>query len=159
MADVFTAAKRSEVMALIRSKNTKPEIVVRHTLHALGLRFRLHVPELPGRPDIVIKKLMLIVHVKGCFWHGHRCLKGRMPVGNRPYWREKLTGNKARDKRNDRRLRAMGWTVKTVWECRVRSSSPEELAIALCTMLLGLPPRARSMAIPSTAARKAGRVR
>lgn len=130
-------------MALIRSKDTKPEIAVRRKLHAMGLRFRLHVPELPGRPDIVIKKLTVIVHVKGCFWHGHRCLKGRVPVGNRPYWREKIAGNKARDKRNDRRLRAMGWTVKTIWECHVRRSNPEELAIALRTMLRGRPIRAQ----------------
>lgn len=122
-------------MALIRSKDTKPEIAVRRSLHAMGLRFRLHVPGLPGRPDIVIKKLMVIVHVKGCFWHGHRCLKGRVPVGNRPYWREKIIGNKARDKRNDRRLRVMGWTVKTIWECRVRRATPAELAIALQAML------------------------
>lgn len=127
MADVFTRAKRSEVMAAIRAKDTKPEIAVRRALHAMGCRFRLHAAELPGRPDIVLKKLGLIVQVKGCFWHGHRCLKGRVPRLHRRYWLEKIAGNKERDARNERKLRAMGWSVTTIWECRVRRSSPEEL--------------------------------
>jgi len=135
VADVFTAEKRSEVMAAIRSKDTRPEIAVRQALHGIGLRFRLHAPGLPGRPDIVMKRFMAIVQVKGCFWHGHRCLKGRVPGVNRPYWRAKITGNRSRDRRNERRLRAMGWTVKTVWECRVRRSSPEELAALLKALL------------------------
>lgn len=135
MADVFSREKRSQVMAAIRSTDTTPEIAVRRALHAMGMRFRLHVPALPGRPDIVIKKLMAVVQVKGCFWHGHHCLKGRIPGVNRPYWREKISGNRARDKRNERRLRSMGWSVKTVWECRVRRSSAAELSEALHAML------------------------
>lgn len=135
MADVFTREKRSEVMAAIRAKDTKPEIAVRRALHGMGLRYRLHVPALPGRPDIVIRRLMVVVQVKGCFWHGHRCLKGRVPGVNRHYWRPKIAGNRERDKRNERRLRTMGWAVKTVWECRVRRSSAEDLA-ALLTRLV-----------------------
>lgn len=144
MADVFTREKRSEVMAAIRAKDTKPEIAVRRALHGMGLRFRLHVSTLPGRPDIVMKKLMAVVQVKGCFWHGHRCLKGRVPGVNRRYWAGKIAGNRLRDRRNERRLRAMGWSVKTVWECRVRRSSPEALA-GLLSRLLGLrqPPAAK----------------
>jgi DNA mismatch endonuclease (patch repair protein) len=131
VADVFTREKRSEVMAAIRAKDTKPEIAVRRALHAMGYRFRLHAASLPGRPDIVMKRLGLIVQVKGCFWHGHRCLKGRVPGLHRRYWLEKIAGNKARDARNERKLRALGWLVKTIWECRVRRSSPEELAAFL----------------------------
>jgi DNA mismatch endonuclease (patch repair protein) len=131
VADVFTRAKRSEVMAAIRAKDTKPELAVRRVLHALGLRFRLHVASLPGRPDIVLPKLRAVVQVKGCFWHGHHCLRGRVPGTNRSYWLVKLAGNQARDKRNERRLRALGWSVRTVWECRVRRSSPEKLAVWL----------------------------
>jgi DNA mismatch endonuclease (patch repair protein) len=131
VADVFTPEKRSEVMAAIRAKDTKPEITVRRALHAMGFRFRLHAAGLPGLPDIVLRRLETIVQVKGCFWHGHRCLKGRVPEVNRPYWQAKIAGNKARDARNERRLRAMGWRVKTVWECRVRRSSPEELVVLL----------------------------
>lgn len=135
MADVFTREKRSEVMAAIRAKDTKPEIAVRRALHAMGYRFRLHAAALPGRPDIVMKRLGLIVQVKGCFWHGHRCLKGRVPGLHRRYWLEKIAGNKARDARNERKLRATGWSVKTIWECRVRRSSPEELRASLTKVL------------------------
>jgi len=128
MADVFSRRKRSQVMAAIRSADTKPEMAVRRAVHAMGLRFRLHVPSLPGRPDIVIRKLSTAIQVKGCFWHGHRCLKGRVPGVNRGYWLGKIAGNRSRDKRNERRLRSMGWSVKSVWECRVRRSSAAELA-------------------------------
>ncbi len=142
MADVFTPEKRSAVMAAIRAKNTKPEVAVRRILHAMGLRFRLHA-DLPGKPDIVLPKLWTIIQVKGCFWHGHRCLKGRVPEGNRPYWRDKIAGNKARDLRNERRLRRLGWRVRTIWECRVRRSRRDELASLL----------KRVLAISGTAAR------
>jgi DNA mismatch endonuclease (patch repair protein) len=118
-------------MAAIRAKNTKPELAVRRALHAMGFRFRLHVADLPGRPDIVLPRLGSIVQVKGCFWHGHRCLKGRVPEGNRAYWIQKINGNKTRDKQNERRLRKMGWSVITIWECRVRRTTEDELAMWL----------------------------
>jgi len=129
--DVFTPEKRSKVMALIRAKNTKPELAVRSALHRLGYRFRLHDPRLPGRPDIVLRRHRLIIEVKGCFWHGHRCLGGRVPVGNRAYWSQKINGNKIRERRNARRLRAMGWKVKAIWECEVRRQSREQLTASL----------------------------
>jgi DNA mismatch endonuclease (patch repair protein) len=137
VADVFTREKRSAVMAAIRAKDTKPEIAIRRAIHAIGFRFRLHDPRLPGRPDIVIRRLMAIVQVKGCFWHGHHCLKGRVPGVNRPYWLDKISGNRARDRRNERRLRAMGWSVQTVWECRVRRSKPDELLAIVHGLLKG----------------------
>lgn len=127
MADVFTARKRSEVMARIRAKDTKPELAVRRALHALGYRFRLHDHSLPGRPDIVMRKHATIVDVRGCFWHGHQCLKGRVPGNNRAYWAPKLADNKARDRRNARRLRAMGWHVVTIWECDIRQWTAAQL--------------------------------
>lgn len=120
MSDVFTPQKRSEVMSKIRAKNTKPELSVRRQLHALGYRFRLHSPQLPGRPDIVLPRLRLILQVKGCFWHGHRCLGGRQPRQNAGYWTAKLAGNVLRDARNERRLRRQGWSVRTLWECKIR---------------------------------------
>lgn len=116
-------------MARIRGKDTQPELAVRRALHRLGYRFRLHVMNLPGRPDIVLPRHRTIVQVKGCFWHAHHCLKGRVPPGR--YWRTKLARNKARDKGNDRRLRALGWTVRTIWECRVRRSIGAELEALL----------------------------
>lgn len=122
-------------MAAIRSKDTKPELTVRRVLHRLGYRFRLHQESLPGRPDIVLRKLGTVVQVKGCFWHGHRCLKGRVPGSNRRYWRAKIAGNQARDRRNERQLRALGWRVRTVWECFVRRASAEEIAARLVRLL------------------------
>lgn len=135
MADVFTRKKRSAVMAAIRAKNTKPEVIVRRLIHMMGYRYRLHCPDLPGRPDIVIPRVQTIVQVKGCFWHGHRCLGGRLPIANQAYWRPKILGNRARDAKNERRLRALGWKVKTIWECHIRSSSPQTLHKKLVGLL------------------------
>ena len=124
-------------MSAIRAKHTKPEIAVRKALHALGFRFRLHVGGLPGRPDIVMPKHRTIIQVKGCFWHGHRCLKGRIPEDNRAYWRKKIQGNKSRDERNARRLRRMGWHVATIWECDTRRWKRERLEGELGKILSG----------------------
>ena len=135
MADVFTPAKRSQVMARIRSQDTKPELAVRRSLHRLGYRFRLHDPRLPGRPDIVLKKHRLMIEVKGCFWHSHRCLKGRLPVGNPPIGRLSWSATKQRDRQKARLWRALGWRVATVWECDVRRLTPEDLARRLSSAL------------------------
>ena len=122
-------------MSLIRAKDTKPEIAVRQTLHGLGFRFRLHDRKLPGRPDILLRKYQTIIQVKGCFWHSHRCLKGRMPHGNRAYWAAKFRANQDRDRRNERRLRRMGWRVATIWECDIRRGKPAALAMRLSKLL------------------------
>lgn len=134
MTDVFTRSKRSTVMAAIRAKNTRPEVVVRRVLHMMGYRFRLHAAALPGKPDIVIPRIRTIFQVRGCFWHGHRCLKGRVPVANREYWGPKIAGNKQRDRRNDRKLRALGWQVNTIWECDIRQSTATDLLDRLKTV-------------------------
>jgi DNA mismatch endonuclease (patch repair protein) len=131
MVDVYTSKKRSEIMGAIRAKHTKPEVIVRLLFRSMGCRYRLHVKSLPGKPDIVIPDIRLAVQVRGCFWHGHRCLKGRIPAANRVYWEPKILGNKRRDARNDRRLRRMGWSVKIIWECQVRRSSAEGLLARL----------------------------
>ena len=128
MADVFTKRKRSEVMARIRAKGTKPEVAVARALRDLGIRFSRHAKSLPGRPDFVLSAMRTVINVKGCFWHGHFCLKGRIPEGNRAYWRAKIAGNRGRDRRNEAWLRRSGWRVFTVWECRVRRSTRESLA-------------------------------
>jgi DNA mismatch endonuclease (patch repair protein) len=120
------AAKRSETMSRIRSKDTKPEMLVRKALHRLGFRFRVHVRDLPGCPDIVLPKYSTIIQVKGCFWHGHTCRDGRLPKSNREYWVPKLLRNKERDISNERKLRRMGWSVRTLWECRRLTCSVRE---------------------------------
>jgi DNA mismatch endonuclease (patch repair protein) len=115
-------------MRRIRSVGMKPEMVVRSMVHRMGYRFRLHVSSLPGKPDLVFPSCGKIIFVNGCFWHAHddiRCPIARTPRSNKKYWSAKLETNVARDKRNVRRLRALGWRVLTVWECWIRN--PEAL--------------------------------
>jgi DNA mismatch endonuclease, patch repair protein len=108
-------------MSLIRSKNTKPELIVRKIVHALGLRFRLHGSNLPGRPDLVLKRHQAVILVNGCFWHRHVCKFGRVvPKTRTDFWEAKRSANVARDRRNKRDLRRLGWTPITVWECETR---------------------------------------
>ena len=107
-------------MAAIRGKNTKPEISVRRFLHRSGFRFRLHRPDLPGRPDIVLPKYRTVVEVRGCFWHRHeRCPFAYTPKSNREFWKSKLNGNRERDRRNLLELAKLGWRAIEVWECEL----------------------------------------
>lgn len=133
--DWLTPAQRSRNMRAIRAKHTKPELVVRRALHSLGFRFRLHAVGLPGKPDIVMRRHGVVIEVKGCFWHGHRCLKGRVPRANRAYWLKKIQGNKSRDHHNARLLRRMGWRVETLWECNIRRWKREQLETKLKKLL------------------------
>lgn len=122
MADVHTKEQRSKNMSAIRSKNTKPEMVVRRLLSEMGLRYRLHRKDLPGKPDIVMPGRKITIFVHGCFFHMHKCRYGRVvPATNAEFWHTKRSGNAARDRRNIRRLRALGWKVFTVWECSTKS--------------------------------------
>lgn len=124
MTDVHDRATRSRNMAAVRSKNTRPEIFVRRALFREGLRFRLHAAELPGRPDLVFPKHRAVVFVHGCFFHAHTCSFFKWPKSNTTFWRTKILGNRARDARNARILKKMGWRVFTVWECSVRDKAP-----------------------------------
>ena len=106
-------------MSRIKGKDTGPEKIVRSLLHRMGYRFRLHGKTLPGRPDIVLSRHRAVVFVHGCFWHRHRgCKDATMPKTRRAWWRAKLEGNAARDRRNQAALRRTGWRVLTVWECQ-----------------------------------------
>jgi DNA mismatch endonuclease (patch repair protein) len=129
MADVFPPEVRSRIMAAITGKDTQPELAVRRVLHAMGRRFRLHRKDLPGRPDVVLPRSRAVVFVHGCFWHGHSCRKARLPSTRRAFWRNKIEGNRRRDRRNRDALRRLGWRVLTVWECRL--SPPERLRARL----------------------------
>lgn len=128
--DVFSRAKRSEVMSRIRSKDTKPERLLRRALFATGLRYRLHSKGLAGRPDLVFPRHRVVLFVNGCFWHGHECHLFRWPRSNEDFWRAKIRGNVARDKRARRRLNALGWRVLTVWECQIRGRQSRLPALA-----------------------------
>lgn len=119
-SDVVTPATRSRMMAGIRGSNTKPELVVRRGLHALGFRYRLHDRRLPGRPDIVLPRHQAIILVHGCFWHGHDCLLFKWPKSRETFWREKIGGNKVRDASAERSLREAGWRVLRIWECSLK---------------------------------------
>lgn len=129
MADTLTPRERSERMSRIRGKDTKPELLVRRFLHAMGFRFRLHRKDLPGRPDLVLPKYGTVVFVQGCFWHAHHCQKGRIPASRSQFWREKFDYNKQRDARNVRRLRADGWRVLHLWECELTNAAARERAL------------------------------
>src|SRR5262245_11635 len=123
MADVFNPVKRSAVMRAVKSSNTTPEIAVRRAAHALGLRFRLHRPDLPGKPDLVFPSRKAALFVHGCFWHGHDCARGaRVPATNRKYWLAKISRNVARDKSTLAALKRQGWRAHVIWECETRDA-------------------------------------
>lgn len=120
--DTLSPAQRSQRMALVRCKDTKPELVVRRAVHAMGFRYRLHVRDLPGVPDLVFPARRRVIFVHGCFWHRHgkRCRLTRMPKSRLEFWQNKLQQNRSRDDLNLRRLRAAGWRVLVIWECQIR---------------------------------------
>lgn len=119
-------------MQAIRGAGTKPEILLRKGLHALGFRYRLQVRDLPGRPDLVLAKHRAVVFAHGCFWHGHGCALFRWPATREAFWRAKIQGNMARDARDQAALEAQGWRVALVWECALkgRGRQPEGAPLA-----------------------------
>lgn len=134
MADVFTKAKRSEVMARIKGRNTIPERAVRSLLHRMGYRFRLHRAGLPGRPDIVLPRYNAAIFVHGCFWHRHRgCRFAYIPKSRTDFWMRKFESNVTRDRRVRRDIERLGWNVVVVWECEL--ALPEKLANRLDIIL------------------------
>lgn len=120
VADVVDADTRSRMMSGIRGRNTKPEILVRSILHRQGFRFRLHVRELPGKPDIALPRYRAVIFVNGCFWHGHDCPLFRMPRTRQDFWSDKIVRNRANDQKAKDALLAAGWRVGVVWECAIR---------------------------------------
>lgn len=129
--DTITPEKRSWVMSRVRSKDTKPELIVRSLLHRTGLRFSLRRKDLPGRPDIVMPKYNTVIFVHGCFWHGHKdkeCKLARIPKSNTSFWKEKFKANRSRDLRNQRKLGTLGWRVIVLWECRIMKDPFAEVA-------------------------------
>lgn len=120
LPDIVSPEQRSRMMSGIRGKDTKPEMVLRRGLHALGFRFRLHDRKLPGTPDLVFPKYHAVILVHGCFWHGHDCHLFRLPGSRTEFWRTKIERNRAVDARTQLVLRDAGWRVGTVWECAMR---------------------------------------
>lgn len=118
--DVVDAATRSRMMAGIKGKNTKPELVVRRGLHAAGFRFRLHDHALPGQPDIVLSRWRAVIFIHGCFWHAHDCPLFRWPGTRQDFWRQKIGRNKERDAEVEAALDRAGWRVLKIWECSMK---------------------------------------
>ena len=119
MADKMTPEQRHICMSHVKSKNTKPEMIVRQFLFAHGFRYRIHVTNLPGKPDIVLRKYKTVIFVNGCFWHGHNCKKGKLPSSNTDFWKEKISNNKSRDAKNSDLLVKLGWKVIIIWQCEI----------------------------------------
>lgn len=125
MADVLTPEQRSFNMSRIRSRDTRPEMIVRSIVHGMGFRYRLHKKDLPGKPDLVLVRHRKIIDVHGCFFHMHDCRHGKVvPATNAEFWQIKRLSNVNRDKRNRAALRRKGWRVLTVWECQTRDPVP-----------------------------------
>jgi DNA mismatch endonuclease (patch repair protein) len=121
MTDITDPETRSRMMRGIRGKNTKPEIAIRHALHSRGFRYRLHVNDMAGKPDIVLPKWNAVIFIHGCFWHHHEgCNNAGIPATRREFWLNKLKENQTRDKRHIEQLLKCGWKVAVVWECSIR---------------------------------------
>ena len=119
--DCFDAATRRRVMQRVRSNDTTPELVVRSFLFRQGFRFRLHVKNLPGHPDIVLPKYRTVVEVRGCFWHRHPgCRQATTPSTNAEFWQEKFKRNVERDRNTGKQLKELGWNLIVVWECELK---------------------------------------
>lgn len=126
--DIWSKEKRTEVMSKIRSKNTKPELLLRKYLFSKGLRYRINYKKLPGKPDIVFQKYKTVVFVNGCFWHGHdNCKIAHIPKSNVEFWTNKINKNKKRDEDNLNSLLSLGWSVVIVWECEINKFNLENL--------------------------------
>ncbi|WP_374581575.1 very short patch repair endonuclease [Pseudoduganella sp.] len=132
MADIVDPSARSRMMAGIRGKDTKPELFLRQGLHRLGLRYRLHCRDMPGRPDLVFPKYRVALFVHGCYWHRHQgCRLCSVPAQNSEFWREKFERNMSRDKRQFAELREAGWRVLIIWECVLRRKEATELFVSI----------------------------
>jgi len=137
MPDVMTPKQRHDCMSHIRSKNTKPEQLVRQALWHHGYRYRLHAKDLPGKPDIVLPKYKSVIFINGCFWHGHDgCKDFVIPKTNTRFWFDKICKNKARDARDEAALSRAGWKVITIWECELKKSIIDETLVRLFSEII-----------------------
>lgn len=140
MVDIVDSSIRSRMMAGIKGRNTKPELLIRSLLHKKGFRFRLHVKNLPGKPDIVLPKYKSIIFIHGCFWHGHQgCHLFRLPATRTEFWQEKILRNQTNDHRAVELLLASNWRVCIVWECSIRGAKkdPEKVVNKISDWLSG----------------------
>jgi DNA mismatch endonuclease (patch repair protein) len=136
MADVHDKKTRSYNMSQIKGKNTKPEMLVRRFLHANGFRYRLHVKNLPGKPDIVLPKYKTVIFVHGCFWHGHKhCKYFVVPKTRLEWWLNKINGNIANDEKAAQLLKKDDWKILILWECDLKPTESKHSLIRLLHFL------------------------
>nr|WP_305082217.1 DNA mismatch endonuclease Vsr [Oceanospirillum sediminis] len=141
MTDVHDRATRSKNMKAIRAENTRPEKYIRSLLHRQGFRFRIHCPELPSKPDIYLPRYNAVIWIHGCFWHGHDCHLFKWPKSNPERWREKIQGNRQRDRNKRLALHEQHIRILTVWECALKGKerlSEQELVARLEEWLLNI---------------------
>ena len=144
--DKFTQEKRSRIMSAVRSKNTGPELLVRHFLWAHGIRYRVYPKYLPGKPDIAITRSKLAVFVHGCFWHGHEgCSRSRLPKSRLEYWQPKIEANRKRDQQIAEELKSLGWRQIVIWDCQLRTQKAAVIALPqLLNQILSICPEMSS---------------
>ncbi len=136
MSDVLTKEQRHHCMSNVKSKNTKPEILVRKFLFSHGYRYRVNRKDLPGKPDIVLPKYKIVVFINGCFWHGHEnCKYATIPETNHDFWFTKISGNVERDKLTREKLTQMGWRVIYIWQCQLKAKEKDATLKNLITIL------------------------
>ncbi|HAW93388.1 MULTISPECIES: very short patch repair endonuclease [unclassified Arsukibacterium] len=123
MTDIHSKAVRSKNMAAIKGRNTRPEMLVRRALHTAGFRYRLHVANLPGKPDLLFPKYKAVIFVQGCFWHQHQCAMFHWPKTRTEWWKQKISSNRAHDEAVQDKLRELGWRVLLVWECALKGKT------------------------------------
>lgn len=141
MPDIVDKATRSRMMSGIRSKNTKMELALRKALHKRGFRYRVHVSDLPGKPDLVFRSRCAVIFVHGCFWHGHNCSLFRLPSTRTEFWGNKIVTNRKRDELVRTQLSTLGWRQLVIWECAMRGKNANSLdsvadraAVWLCSI-------------------------
>ncbi len=127
MTDVVDRKTRSRMMAGIRGKDTRPEMLIRQGLHRAGFRYRLHNARLPGRPDLVFSSRHAVILINGCFWHGHPCHLFKWPSTRRHWWRDKINGTRRRDRQAMKQLLIADWRVLTIWECALKGNTRRPL--------------------------------
>jgi DNA mismatch endonuclease, patch repair protein len=136
MADVHDIKTRSYNMSMIRSKNTKPEMLVRKFLHAQGFRYKLHDKKLPGKPDIVLPKYKTVIFIHGCFWHGHKnCRYFVIPKTRPDYWIPKIEKNVLKDLESKMKLKKLGWNVLDIWECDLKKNKRDKTLLRLISKI------------------------
>ncbi len=139
MVDNVSKKRRSEIMRAVKSKDTKPEMIVRKFLFSEGLRYSLHDKKLPGKPDIKLSKYKTLIQINGCFWHGHKdCSIYVMPKTNKEFWRTKIEKNISRDEKNISQLKQLGWNVIVLWECELKKKKRENTLTELVLKIKNL---------------------